>query len=60
MARAQGSTSIDFRAIKDAARKELPPGQLGRELLLTQPDELPSAVFDALVPSLIRLLRGRT
>lgn len=44
---------------KEEARRFLPDGQPGRETLLALPDEMPEATFDALVPTLIRLLRLR-
>ncbi|MCI4346918.1 MAG: hypothetical protein L3K07_09245 [Thermoplasmata archaeon] len=51
---------VDLREAKSEATRALPPGHPGREALLAQPDELPTAEFDALIPALIRLVRSRT
>ncbi|MCI4327126.1 MAG: hypothetical protein L3K16_05780 [Thermoplasmata archaeon] len=51
---------IDLREPKSEATRTLPPGHPGREALLAQPDLLPIAEFDALIPTLIRMLRSRT
>jgi hypothetical protein len=52
--------SVDLRAAKAEATRGLSPGHPGREALLAQPDLLPTAEFDALVPALVRMLRSRT
>jgi hypothetical protein len=44
---------------KAAAVRHLQPGSLAREVLLAQPDEVPEAEFDALLPALLRLLGWR-
>ncbi|MCI4316971.1 MAG: hypothetical protein L3J96_00395 [Thermoplasmata archaeon] len=51
---------VHLGAAKVEAVRSLPPGQPGREALLSQPDELAAAEFDALIPALIRILRSRT
>jgi hypothetical protein len=51
--------SIDLRPAKAAVAEGALPGHPGREALLVQPDEVDAATFDALFPSLIRLLRLR-
>lgn len=43
--------------VKEEARRSLPPGQPGREALLSMADEISEAEFDALLPTWIKLLR---
>ncbi|HTT34350.1 MAG TPA: hypothetical protein VMH78_00560 [Thermoplasmata archaeon] len=50
-------TRVLFASVKRAALEHLEAGSAAREALLCQPDELPEAVFDALVPTWIRLLK---
>jgi hypothetical protein len=50
---------IRLEGPKDEARRSLPPGHPGREVLLAQPDVLDDATFTALLPALIRTLRSR-
>lgn len=51
---------VDLRRAKASAAENLRPGSPGREALLAQPDELEEAVFDSLLPALVRMLRTRT
>jgi hypothetical protein len=50
--------TIDLRPAKNAAMVALPAGHPGRALLLAQPDSLDEPSFDALLPSIVRLLRA--
>ena len=51
---------VDLRNVKRTATEGYPPGHPGREAILVQPDELEQTTFDALLPSLLKLLRIRT
>lgn len=51
--------SISLRAVKEEAVRAFPPGHPAREVILAQPDELPEQTFDALVPTLVALVRQR-
>ena len=51
---------IDLTSVKESALRDFPPGHLGREALLAQPDELEVAAFDVLFPALVRLFRLRS
>ncbi len=53
-------SKVDLRKVKESALQDFPPGHPGREALVAQPDELEATVFDALFPSLVRLLRLRS
>ena len=48
---------IRFEPVKRSVLENLPVGHPAREAILLQPDELPEAVFDALLPTWIHLLR---
>ncbi len=52
-------SKVNLRRVKDSVLQDFTPGHPGREALLAQPDELEVAAFDALFPSLVRLLRLR-
>jgi hypothetical protein len=50
---------VNLIRAKESVTRDLQPGHPGREAILAQPDELDVAAFDALFPSLVRLLRLR-
>ncbi len=49
--------SIRLADAKTAASEDLPPGHPGREALLALSDELSEREFDAIFPTLVRLLK---
>jgi hypothetical protein len=51
---------VDLRLPKRAATESYPPGALGREFILMQPDTLDETTFDAIIQTLLLLLRART
>lgn len=53
------SRLLDLRLLKSVASQALAPGQPGRELILGLDDLLPESEFNALVPSIVRLVRIR-
>ena len=56
---AHGRT-IDLTIAKNEARRSLPRGDVGRELVLALPDLIDEAELDALFPTLVRVLRDRS
>lgn len=50
---------IDLAMAKVEVTRGLAPGHPGREALLALPDELEATAFDAIFPSILRLLRLR-
>jgi hypothetical protein len=50
---------IDLRPTKASVSRDFPAGHPGRELVLSQPDDVDVTTFDAIFPSLVRLLRLR-
>lgn len=50
---------VSLRPAKDAAQRDLSPGHPGRLLAEGLPDEMDVAAFDAIFPTLVRLLRQR-
>jgi hypothetical protein len=51
--------TIDLTGVKDEARRSLPPGDVGRELVLALPDKMDDIELDALFPTIVRVLRDR-
>lgn len=49
--------AVRFEPVKRLALEVLPAGHPAREALLLQSNELPEAIFDALIPTWIHLLR---
>jgi len=51
---------IRLDGVKAEARRSLPPGHPGREVLLCAEDEISEVEFGLLVPTWVRLLRLRS
>ncbi len=49
--------TVDLSPAKASVASGLPPGHPGRELLLSLPDRISEREFDALFPSLLRVLK---
>ncbi len=49
--------TVDLTPAKAVVSQSFAPGHPGRELLLTLPDRISEREFDALFPSLVRVLR---
>ncbi len=51
--------TVDLLLAKASVTSDFPAGHPGRELLLSLPDHLSEREFDALFPSLVRVLKVR-
>jgi len=52
--------TIDLTSVKNEARRSLPPGDVGRELVLALPDRIEDFELDTLFPMILRVLRDRS
>ena len=50
--------TVDLGRVKSSVASDFAPGHPGRELVLNLPDRISEREFDALFPSLVRVLRA--